>query len=481
MKECRNGPGCPWLAQRRCMFGHEPTECDAAKGTIAEKTDRINEMLETALLRLDTLTEMTDRINEMLETALLRLDTHPPKEHVKPLARARRSSAARAMPEPEVVVPQKVVPQKRVLHRQSGFGRPSYFDVLLHLSEVDEVPADMPTEKPAEKFSEKPAEKAAEVRPVKMLAQLKPAEEKPSEKPAEKATAKPTATAAAMARIVDPPVLIPMMQTIDCAVSSSSERLGGAMQAVTPARDWQSPCIPPTIRRPWRVFEEDIEDKLVDAASQGAAEIDEGSLERLAAVPARGTQAAFAALPEEQQRQYAEVSIMELAAFVSWRKEQIAKGPVNGPTGEFEAAWDILDCYEKAEWLPDDPRAALAMDPEWAPLLVAEISPRQIDTPSASDYAVKASVIQLINEYEQSPGAPEKLLLAALKKLAADTAGETPDAATSRGAVKLPETFLARPLPNFLFEDGDRLAKVHIEALAAPQRFSFFSSQRLRS
>eukprot|EP00404_Azadinium_spinosum_P047463 CAMPEP_0180797052 /NCGR_PEP_ID=MMETSP1038_2-20121128/57147_1 /TAXON_ID=632150 /ORGANISM="Azadinium spinosum, Strain 3D9" /LENGTH=54 /DNA_ID=CAMNT_0022836253 /DNA_START=24 /DNA_END=185 /DNA_ORIENTATION=+ len=51
--------------------------------------------------------------------------------------------------------------------------------------------------------------------------------------------------------------------------------------------DWQSLAVPPTIRRPWRVFEEDLEDKLADASSEGA-EVTSLVRERLAAVQVRG-------------------------------------------------------------------------------------------------------------------------------------------------------------------------------------------------
>ena len=34
------------------------------------------------------------------------------------------------------------------------------------------------------------------------------------------------------------------------------------MMAAEGAIFWMSPMIPPTIRRPWRVFNEDLEDKL---------------------------------------------------------------------------------------------------------------------------------------------------------------------------------------------------------------------------
>eukprot|EP00747_Dinoflagellata_sp_TGD_P144491 gnl/TRDRNA2_/TRDRNA2_176503_c2_seq12.p1 gnl/TRDRNA2_/TRDRNA2_176503_c2~~gnl/TRDRNA2_/TRDRNA2_176503_c2_seq12.p1 ORF type:complete len:630 (+),score=125.94 gnl/TRDRNA2_/TRDRNA2_176503_c2_seq12:136-2025(+) len=141
----------------------------------------------------------------------------------------------------------------------------------------------------------------------------------------------------------------------------------------TPSMNWQSAAVPPTIRRPWRVFEEDLEDKLADAASDGDASAPSSVREQFAAVQARGAYAAFLDLSEAQQRTYAEVSLMELSAYVGWKNDQAAKAPQGGavPT-EFEAGWDMLDCDDKAEWVPDDPRAVLEADGgRWAPLLAA--------------------------------------------------------------------------------------------------------------
>ena len=77
---------------------------------------------------------------------------------------------------------------------------------------------------------------------------------------------------------------------------------------------WTSPMIHPTIRRPWRIFEEDLEDQLKDLEGQLAR-----VQARLEAVQAHGARAIFASLPEESQRTYAEVSLKELSAYVCWR------------------------------------------------------------------------------------------------------------------------------------------------------------------
>ncbi|CAJ1413361.1 unnamed protein product, partial [Effrenium voratum] len=150
------------------------------------------------------------------------------------------------------------------------------------------------------------------------------------------------------------------------ARSLHSAHVNMSQQGVT---DWNSPAIPPTIRRPWRVFEEDLEDQVAEAASQ-SEEAAAHTRERIAAVQAKGAKLAFASLPEAEQRTYMEVSIQELAAFVCWRRTQAARqerGEV--PPTEFEAGWDLLDIEEKAEWLPEDCWAALAADAQWAGLL----------------------------------------------------------------------------------------------------------------
>eukprot|EP00930_Biecheleria_cincta_P004879 TRINITY_DN105808_c0_g1_i1.p1 TRINITY_DN105808_c0_g1~~TRINITY_DN105808_c0_g1_i1.p1 ORF type:complete len:701 (+),score=159.39 TRINITY_DN105808_c0_g1_i1:76-2103(+) len=134
--------------------------------------------------------------------------------------------------------------------------------------------------------------------------------------------------------------------------------------------DWQSTAVPPTIRRPWRVFEEDIEDKLADSASQGEPAA-QATRDKLSSVQARGAMAAFAALDEEEQRNYTEVSIMELAAFVKWRRALAARQQTSDEPAatELESAWDALDVDQKGEWVPEDPRAMLSADGQFAALL----------------------------------------------------------------------------------------------------------------
>ena len=115
------------------------------------------------------------------------------------------------------------------------------------------------------------------------------------------------------------------------------------------AINWMSPMIPTTIRRPWHVFNEHLEDELACALALWEA------------VKVRGARAAFASLPEEVQRTYAEVSLMELSAYVCWRNHW---GFID------EAAWHALHRDDKAYWVPDDYRTVLMDDAIWEPLLV---------------------------------------------------------------------------------------------------------------
>ena len=105
-----------------------------------------------------------------------------------------------------------------------------------------------------------------------------------------------------------------------------------------------------------------------------------------ASVQALGTLAAFLALPESEQRSYAEVSLLELSAFVRWQRT------FRMPTGqalsmmEIVATWD--DLPHKEDWLPEDPRALLEADGQWAPLLAD--GPPPCGDPHRDDFAMHA-------------------------------------------------------------------------------------------
>ncbi|CAE8599864.1 unnamed protein product [Polarella glacialis] len=136
------------------------------------------------------------------------------------------------------------------------------------------------------------------------------------------------------------------------------------------ARGWQIPEVPASIRLPWRAFEEDLESKFEDASSHGCADPVLG--EKISAAQAKGAQGTFMELPKDVRRCYNEVSVLEFSAYVCWQRSHAARQQ-NGevpPATELDEAWDNLDCDEKAEWVPENPRAVLAEDGHWSPLLV---------------------------------------------------------------------------------------------------------------
>lgn len=120
--------------------------------------------------------------------------------------------------------------------------------------------------------------------------------------------------------------------------------------SISPFADgWESVAIPPSIRRPWCIFEQDMEDREWRKS--------------LAMIRRLGARAAFAALPGDRKSKYIEISRMELAAFAGWRS-QFLRGSPSGVAREDEA-WDSLDEDEKAAWIPEDPDVVLS-DPVWS-------------------------------------------------------------------------------------------------------------------
>eukprot|EP00931_Biecheleriopsis_adriatica_P000193 TRINITY_DN10019_c0_g1_i1.p1 TRINITY_DN10019_c0_g1~~TRINITY_DN10019_c0_g1_i1.p1 ORF type:complete len:619 (-),score=153.20 TRINITY_DN10019_c0_g1_i1:74-1930(-) len=178
-----------------------------------------------------------------------------------------------------------------------------------------------------------------------------------------------------------------------------------AHSAVT---DWQSPAIPATIRRPWQVYSESLEDQFQDGSEAAATA-------KVAALQAKGALACFQELPEEEQHQFVNISIMELSAFVNWRRAQVARQEAGEPAAtEFDAGWDMLDIDDKEQWLPENPSALLAADGQWASLL-ADGPARCGDTANAPGVArapLKAEIAQA------PPPPPVKAELATAPKAA---------------------------------------------------------------
>ncbi|CAE7252949.1 unnamed protein product [Symbiodinium natans] len=89
----------------------------------------------------------------------------------------------------------------------------------------------------------------------------------------------------------------------------------------------------------------------------------------------RGPYAVFHQLGDAEQRSYAEVSLMELSAFVCWRQNQELKPSRDDSDEEggweLEDDWDLLEGGIKLDWVPEDPRRVLASDPagQWGALL----------------------------------------------------------------------------------------------------------------
>ncbi|CAE8707605.1 unnamed protein product [Polarella glacialis] len=79
-----------------------------------------------------------------------------------------------------------------------------------------------------------------------------------------------------------PPVLMRASGGVDIATSNMHSY----------ARGWQIPEVPASIRLPWRVFEEDLQDKFVDASRQGA-EVEASVREQISAVQVKGAQETF--------------------------------------------------------------------------------------------------------------------------------------------------------------------------------------------
>ena len=129
--------------------------------------------------------------------------------------------------------------------------------------------------------------------------------------------------------------------------------------ALMQAMHWQHPELPASIRLPWKVFQENLEDLRDDEESQSHPEADtmRNQLEagQLEAISVRGALPVFLELDISEQEAYAEVSMMELSAYHHYRQKT-------------EAAWNDFDCDEKAKWVPENHRAGLAHS-RWAPLL----------------------------------------------------------------------------------------------------------------
>lgn len=159
---------------------------------------------------------------------------------------------------------------------------------------------------------------------------------------------------------------------------------------------WDSQDIPTAITLPWMYFEDDVEEWLFTNFRDNSVEFAQKLRTYYDCIQKYGPHATFCALDfhsDEEPCQWIESSIKELAAFMEW------SGGVHGAESQdLEEAWIALDNW--AEWVPEDPRAALlAHDKKWAPLLgkgpepfllgdaLPELMPEMLPRPIASSAA----------------------------------------------------------------------------------------------
>jgi len=76
---------------------------------------------------------------------------------------------------------------------------------------------------------------------------------------------------------------------------------------------------------------------------------------------------------QRRQMDSLQAAFTELAAYANWRRSQVVqqeKGDLVPATG-FEGRWDLLDEEQKLQWVPQDAKAFLAADLQFANLVTA--------------------------------------------------------------------------------------------------------------
>ena len=126
---------------------------------------------------------------------------------------------------------------------------------------------------------------------------------------------------------------------------------------------WQSAGVPRDIRRPWKVFHEDLLYTIEDGTELPSEALLQYK-EDLHAVQKLGALQAFQALPACRQKAYTEVSLLEVSAFAAW-------SATCGLADAMErvAAWNCLDAELKADHVCHNWRALLAKNPTWQALI----------------------------------------------------------------------------------------------------------------
>jgi len=166
---------------------------------------------------------------------------------------------------------------------------------------------------------------------------------------------------------------------------------------------WQAACVPPDIRRPWDVFQEDVSYTWIESLTGEDRSSDHPDLaihEELRAVQRLGALQAFQALPACRQRDCAEVSLQELSAFAAW-------SATCGPADAMErvAAWTGLEADIKAGHVPHNWRAVLAKDPKWH-VLIADDVKEEVDVPIGAAPALGGAPARVSSPSAQTPPKP---------------------------------------------------------------------------
>ena len=152
------------------------------------------------------------------------------------------------------------------------------------------------------------------------------------------------------------------------------------------ASTWGSAVVPGGIRQPWQVFSEHLEELLEHAGDDGGTVVYDDPLFRFTLmrseffpeylrnlevqVQTEGALKVFVGLPQMAQQEFAEVSLMELAAYASWRRAVLKRFPAL-EDGDLQKHWESLSLDAKADFVPDDSTEALASQPDgrWMLLL----------------------------------------------------------------------------------------------------------------
>merc|ERR1712176_1656172 len=112
---------------------------------------------------------------------------------------------------------------------------------------------------------------------------------------------------------------------------------------------WMASDIPDTIRRPWQVWLEDLEEQEEEASQLGGPALSTVQAAWLHEARSTCLRNAFKAAPVQLQRSCAEVSFTELAAYVKWSQGQ------QTPAVQRIQQWNSLDTSDKRANIREKP------------------------------------------------------------------------------------------------------------------------------